>query len=70
MLKGFGAPELIIILVILLLLFGATRLPQLGGALGKGIKEFRKGVSGPTDEGKETEQASAQGKSRGKAKKA
>lgn len=70
MLKGFGAPELIIILVILLLLFGATRLPQLGASLGKGIKEFRKGVSGPTDEEEKKRQASAQGKPRGRAKKA
>lgn len=37
-----GMPELLIILVILLLLFGATKLPQLGGALGKTLKSFKK----------------------------
>lgn len=38
---GLGAPELIIILVIVILIFGAGKLPELGGALGKGIREFR-----------------------------
>ena len=36
-----GIPELIIILVIILLLFGATRLPEIGRGLGKGIKNFK-----------------------------
>jgi sec-independent protein translocase protein TatA len=36
-----GTPELIIILIILLLIFGASKLPQLGGALGKTIKSFK-----------------------------
>lgn len=39
-----GFPELIIILVVLLLLFGGTRLPQLARGLGKSISEFKKGV--------------------------
>jgi sec-independent protein translocase protein TatA len=37
-----GAPELIIILVIIMLLFGVGKLPEVGGAIGKGIREFRK----------------------------
>jgi sec-independent protein translocase protein TatA len=37
--------ELVIILLVLVMLFGATRLADLGGSLGKGIKEFRKEVS-------------------------
>jgi len=36
-----GTPELIIILIILLLIFGASKLPQLGGAMGKTIKAFK-----------------------------
>lgn len=36
-----GIPELIIILVIILLLFGASRLPEIGRGLGKGIKNFK-----------------------------
>jgi sec-independent protein translocase protein TatA len=39
-----GGPELIIILVIVILLFGASRVADLGGALGKSIKEFRSAV--------------------------
>ena len=41
----FGAPELIIILVIVLIIFGAGRIPEVFGALGKGIREFRKSQS-------------------------
>lgn len=41
----FGTSELIIILVIILLLFGATRLPQLGSSLGKAIRGFRSSMS-------------------------
>ena len=36
-----GTPELIIILIILVLIFGASKLPQLGGAMGKTIKNFK-----------------------------
>ena len=41
---GLGPMELVIILLVLVMLFGATRLADLGGSLGKGIKEFRKNV--------------------------
>jgi len=40
----FGLPELLIILVILLLIFGPSRLGDLGASLGKGIKGFRKSM--------------------------
>ena len=39
-----GTPELIIILIILLLIFGASKLPQLGGALGKTVKSFKQEI--------------------------
>lgn len=42
---GFHAPELIIILVVALLIFGPKKLPEMGSAIGKSIKEFRKGVN-------------------------
>ncbi len=42
---GLGMPELVIILVIALLVFGAGKLPEVGGAIGKGIKGFRKSMS-------------------------
>ena len=54
---SLGVPELIIIFLIVILLFGASRLPQIGRGLGEGIRNFRKGVKsddGPDrlDEGK------------------
>jgi sec-independent protein translocase protein TatA len=39
---GLGSTELIIILVLVLIIFGAGKLPEIGGALGKGIRSFRK----------------------------
>ncbi|KKU10215.1 MAG: Sec-independent protein translocase protein TatA [Candidatus Woesebacteria bacterium GW2011_GWB1_45_5] len=45
MLKNVGSPELILIAVILLILFGGRKLPELGRGLGQSIKEFKKSVS-------------------------
>lgn len=45
-----GATELLILLVIILLLFGAKRIPQLARSLGTGTREFRKGISGDYNE--------------------
>ena len=45
-----GPTELIIILVVILLLFGAKRIPELAKGLGTGMKEFKKGASGEDDE--------------------
>lgn len=42
---GFHAPELIIILVIALLIFGPKKLPEMGSSIGRSIKEFSKGMS-------------------------
>lgn len=42
---GLGTPELIVILVILLLLFGGKKLPELSRSIGSSIKELRKGVN-------------------------
>jgi sec-independent protein translocase protein TatA len=47
---GLGMPELVIILVIALVIFGGSRLPQLGEGLGKAIRGFKKGISDSTDE--------------------
>jgi len=38
---GLGMPELLVILVIVVVLFGANKLPQLGAGIGKGIKNFK-----------------------------
>jgi sec-independent protein translocase protein TatA len=44
-----GVPELLIILVIIILVFGVGRLPQIGKALGQGIREFREASQGTAD---------------------
>ncbi len=49
MIGGLGTTELIIILVIVLVIFGAGRLPEVGGALGKGIRNFRRASKGEED---------------------
>jgi sec-independent protein translocase protein TatA len=46
MFPKIGVPELIIILVIVLIIFGAGKLPQIGGAMGKAIRSFRSEVKG------------------------
>jgi TatA/E family protein of Tat protein translocase len=43
---GISLPELLILLVVLLLVFGAKRLPEMGKSLGKGMREFKDAVSG------------------------
>ncbi len=50
---GIGTPELLVILVIVLLLFGAKKLPELARSLGTSVKEIRKGVNeGLSDDSK------------------
>ncbi|MFH2137926.1 MAG: twin-arginine translocase TatA/TatE family subunit [Candidatus Omnitrophota bacterium] len=49
----FGVPELALILIILLLLFGASKLPQMARALGESIKEFKKSVNSKAEEPQE-----------------
>ncbi len=41
---GLGVPELLVILVIVMIIFGAGKLPEIGGAIGKGFKSFKKSV--------------------------
>lgn len=43
---GLGTQELLIIMVLVLVIFGAGKLPQVGSALGKGIRGFKEGVKG------------------------
>ena len=52
-----GGPELIIILAIILLIFGVGRIGKIGGELGKGIKEFRKGIQGDGAKASEDQEA-------------
>ena len=48
-----GLPQILIILLIVLLIFGAKRLPEIGSSLGKGIRSFKSSVTGE-DEGTQT----------------
>ena len=50
LLPEIGFPDLLIILVIFVMLFGATKLPQTGAALGKSIRNFKKAMSGEEDD--------------------
>jgi sec-independent protein translocase protein TatA len=47
---GVGMPELLVILVIILIIFGAGKLPQIGEGLGKGIRNFKKATTKEPDE--------------------
>jgi sec-independent protein translocase protein TatA len=55
----FGVPELVIILVIVLLIFGAGKLPQVGSSLGRAIHSFRRGMSGEEEPEKPGEKPAA-----------
>jgi sec-independent protein translocase protein TatA len=57
---GLGTGELIIILVIVLVLFGPKRLPQLGKSLGKTVKSVREGLEGKDEEEDSTVEAKAE----------
>jgi len=46
---GIGMPELLIILVIILIIFGAGKLPDIGNALGRGIRNFKKASKEPDE---------------------
>lgn len=48
--EGFGPEKLIFILLVVMLIFGAKRLPEIGSGLGKGIREFKKSVRGDLEE--------------------
>ncbi|MGD0855137.1 MAG: twin-arginine translocase TatA/TatE family subunit [Dehalococcoidia bacterium] len=58
MFRNFGIWELLLVLLIVLLVFGAAKLPQIGESLGKAIRNFRKGLSGEEDKKKEQIDAS------------
>jgi sec-independent protein translocase protein TatA len=47
---GLGMPELIVILIIILIIFGAGKLPEIGSGIGKGIRNFKKATHDKTDE--------------------
>ncbi len=56
MLPQIGMPELLVLLVIVMFVFGVGRLPEVGGALGKAIREFRQSSQGLDEEKKSEEE--------------
>jgi sec-independent protein translocase protein TatA len=54
---GLGAQELMLILLIALVLFGGSKIPDLGRSLGQAIREFKKGVESPDAAGEPREDA-------------
>jgi len=53
LLNWLGGPEIIVIVVLVLLLFGGKKIPELMKGLGKGVKSFKEGVNGIEDEKKD-----------------
>jgi len=49
---GLGLPEILIILFIIVLIFGTSRIPELGKGLGEGIKNFKRAIKGEGEEKK------------------
>jgi sec-independent protein translocase protein TatA len=55
-LGSIGLPELLIVLVIIIIIFGVGKLPEIGGALGKGIREFRQASQGLSEKEESAEE--------------
>ena len=57
---NIGGTEIVLLLLVALLLFGAKRLPEIGRSLGKGMREFKDSVSGRDDEPRQLESAAVE----------
>jgi sec-independent protein translocase protein TatA len=63
---GLSTQELLIIFLIVLLLFGANRIPEIGRAMGKGIRDFKRATRDIEDEFKDTDEKQDPGRIQGK----
>ncbi len=63
---GLGLPEILLILVIALLIFGAAKLPEIGRALGKSLSEFKKGMQDLSEKKDDEEKKEEKGDERNK----
>ena len=69
MFRSFGLPEILLILVIIVIVFGVGKLPQVGGAIGKAIRNFKKAQAGEDEEEEAEKKPAAVSKSAADAKK-
>ena len=63
---GIGMPELIVVLVIIMIVFGAGKLPEIGAGIGEGIRNFKKAVSSDSDDDDRPDQIENENKSKDK----
>lgn len=63
MILGLGGPEILVVLVVVLVIFGPKNLPKLGSALGKTVKNVREGMEGDDEEEKTSEDKEDEGAS-------
>jgi sec-independent protein translocase protein TatA len=61
--EGFGIEKILLLLLIVLLLFGARRIPELAGSMGKGIREFKKNLTDPDHAAREAQSVRAEARS-------
>ena len=59
---GLGLPEILIVVVVILLIFGARRLPEIGTSMGKGIRTFKTALMGEEEKQEAEKQAAASSK--------
>jgi sec-independent protein translocase protein TatA len=59
MIPNIGPIEIVVVLIIALVVFGPKRIPELGSSLGRGIRDFGKGIKGEDDEAAVLEKSSA-----------
>jgi len=65
---GIGPLEIVIVLVIVLIIFGPKRLPDLGRSMGKGMREFKQSVTGKDDDHEELPEGSSENVTRSESK--
>lgn len=59
MILGLGGPEILVVLVVVLVIFGPKNLPKLGSALGKTVKNVREGMEGEEEDSKDAKEDEA-----------
>lgn len=53
---GLGPGEIVLLVLVILIVFGASKIPQIGSSLGKGLRNFRKSIKGEDEKSKKSEE--------------